>query len=259
MPVDSVEPMPPDFSELRLAAPDEAQDASYFAASERIASFSRVDRTAICSWYVLLAVLAITFDTAGDLGHDMLLASPGAVIERRSMTGETAIVTIEPIRPEDEPAVLALNNLHAAETSFLDAAKLHRLIGEAFVAGRIGSVEALLLAFDQRADYDSVNFLWFRERYARFVYVDRIITAAEARGRGHARRMYLALFVAARAAGHERVVCEVNSDPPNPASDAFHASMGFVEVGSATLDGGKSVRYFERRLDAMVRPANDVA
>jgi hypothetical protein len=31
------------------------------------------------------------------------------------------------------------------------------------------------------------------------------------------------LFAAAEAAGHDRVVCEVNSDPPNPASAAFHA------------------------------------
>lgn len=157
-------------------------------------------------------------------------------------------IIIEPIGLAQEPSVLALNNLHAAETSFLDAPKLHGMIGAAFLAGRIGLVEAFLLAFDQSADYDSPNFLWFRERYGRFVYVDRIISAAEARGKGHARRLYLALFTAARVAGHERVVCEVNADPPNPASDAFHAAMGFVEVGSALLRNGKTVRYFERQL-----------
>ena len=53
MPVPSVEPMPPDFSELRFAAPEEAQDASYLAASDRIASFSRIGSGAIRSWYVL--------------------------------------------------------------------------------------------------------------------------------------------------------------------------------------------------------------
>ena len=47
-----------------------------------------------------------------------------------------------------------------------------------------------------------------------------------------------------RAAGHARVVCEVNSDPPNPASDAFHAALGFAEVGQAVLaTQGKVVRY----------------
>lgn len=158
-------------------------------------------------------------------------------------------LAIEPIRPTDEPAVLKLNNGHATETSWLEADQLHRLIGEAFVAGRIGSLEAFLLTFDQSADYDSTNFLWFRDRYPSFVYVDRIVTAPVARGRGHARRLYLALFTAARAAGHERVVCEVNVDPPNPASDSFHVSLGFAEVGAATIHGGKkSVRYFLRPL-----------
>jgi uncharacterized protein len=32
-----------------------------------------------------------------------------------------------------------------------------------------------MLAFDQDADYDSPNFLWFRERLARFVYADRVV------------------------------------------------------------------------------------
>ena len=39
MPIPSVEPMPPDFREFRLFEPDEAQEASYFAASARMASF----------------------------------------------------------------------------------------------------------------------------------------------------------------------------------------------------------------------------
>jgi predicted GNAT superfamily acetyltransferase len=37
--------------------------------------------------------------------------------------------------------------------------------------------------------------------------------------------------------------------PPNPASDAFHAALGFAEVGSARLfDGMKTVRYLARPL-----------
>ena len=98
--------------------------------------------------------------------------------------------------------------------------------------------EAFLLAFDQAADYDSPNFLWFRDRTPRFVYVDRIVVAPAARGRGHARRLYDDLFAQARRAGHDQVVCEVNSEPANPASDAFHAALGFSEVGRATIHGG---------------------
>lgn len=151
----------------------------------------------------------------------------------------------------DEAAgpLLALNNAHAVELSWLEPDRLARMIGQAFLARRVGAADALLIAFDQTADYDSPNFLWFRARYPRFVYVDRIVVSESARGRGLARRLYDHLFDAARAAGHERVVCEVNSDPPNPASDAFHASLGFVEVGAAAIHRGeKTVAYLERRL-----------
>jgi len=55
------------------------------------------------------------------------------------------------------------------------------------------------------------------------------------------------IFAAAKQSGHDRVVCEVNINPPNPISEAFHATMGFVGVGQATIHNGtKSVRYLER-------------
>ena len=151
---------------------------------------------------------------------------------------------LEPIAPAVEPAILALNNAHAVELSWLEPARLTTLVGRAFHARRIGAAEAFLLAFDQDADYDSPNYLWFRARYPRFVYIDRVAVAATARGRGHARRLYADLIAAAQSAGHSMVVCEVNSAPPNPASDAFHAALGFEEVGQADIHGGsKTVRY----------------
>jgi uncharacterized protein len=146
-------------------------------------------------------------------------------------------------------ALLALNNAHAVELSWLEPERLAHMIGQAFLARRVGAADAFLIAFDQDADYDSPNFLWFRERYPRFVYVDRIVVSGEARGRGLARELYAQLFEAAADADHDRIVCEVNADPPNPASDAFHAGLGFVEVGSAAIhDGRKTVTYLERRL-----------
>ncbi|CUX10354.1 hypothetical protein AGR8A_Cc30220 [Agrobacterium fabrum str. J-07] len=43
MPDPSVEPNPPDAAELRFTVPLDAQDASYFAASERMASLCLID------------------------------------------------------------------------------------------------------------------------------------------------------------------------------------------------------------------------
>jgi len=145
--------------------------------------------------------------------------------------------------------LLALNNSHARELSWLEPERLEHLVREAFYARRIGDLDAILIAFDQGAKYDSPNFLWFRERYPRFVYVDRIVTAAAARGRGYAQQLYFDLFEQAARAGHGRVACEINLSPPNPGSDAFHAALGFAEVGSAAIHGGaKTVRYLARAL-----------
>lgn len=165
------------------------------------------------------------------------------------MTSKLQNLAIDAVAAPDEPLILALNNHHAAELSWLEADRLSYLLKQAFYARRIGAIEAFIMAFDQSADYDSPNFLWLKQRYPRFVYVDRVAVDAAARGRGHARRLYEDLFEQARHAGHSVVTCEVNAEPPNPASDAFHARLGFHEVGAAAIQNGKkTVRYFARQL-----------
>lgn len=149
--------------------------------------------------------------------------------------------------------LLALNNAHARSLSWLEPKRLCHLVTAAFFAGRVGEADGLLIAFDQDADYDGENFLWFRGRISRFVYVDRVVVAAEARGRGIAKCLYLSLFNQAVQAGYDKIVCEINLDPPNPESDAFHAALGFTAVGSGVIDGGrKTVRYMARALSAEV-------
>lgn len=156
--------------------------------------------------------------------------------------------SIDPI--DDLAPVLALNTANATETSPLDEPALRALIDQAFLATAVTGADGLaafLIALDQDATYASPNFRWFRGRYPRFVYVDRIVTAPAQRGRGLARGLYEDLFARARAAGHDRIACEVNRVPPNPGSDAFHAALGFCEVGTAEIhDGTKTVRYLLR-------------
>lgn len=167
------------------------------------------------------------------------------------MSGDLVPITAADLMgsPALRAALLALNNANAAELSWLEPDRLCQLVAAAFLAQRIGDANAFLLAFDQDADYDGQNFLWFRARYRRFVYVDRIVVAASARGRGHARRLYHDLFARALKAGHDQVVCEVNAKPPNPVSDAFHAGLGFTKVGTDAMYGGsKIVSYLARQL-----------
>ncbi|SRR5258705_4393744 len=144
-------------------------------------------------------------------------------------------------------ALLRLNNANAHETSMLSAERFNRMIGAACVATFVGPSKAFLVAFEQMDAYDGGHFLWFRERFDEFLYIDRIVVAEEHRRQGLGRLLYEDLFNRARRLGNSPITCEVNALPPNPKSDAFHAALGFVEVGTATIDNGaKIVRYLVR-------------
>jgi predicted GNAT superfamily acetyltransferase len=143
--------------------------------------------------------------------------------------------------------VLALNEAVEELTAPLDAARLAALVDAAFFAeARLdgdGRVAGFLIGFDAAARYDSPNFAWFRDRMDRFAYVDRVVIAPWAQGAGVARALYGDIAAAARARGLTHLVCEVNRVLPNPGSDAFHAALGFRELGQGVPLPGKLVRY----------------
>lgn len=152
--------------------------------------------------------------------------------------------TIEPIEPEAWEKLLRLNNDEKTETSYLREEAWHRLVEHAFHAVMVDDASGFLIALDQGAPYANPNHGWFRARYDRFVYVDRIVVAPSARRQGLARKLYEDLFRHAREVGHDVVACEINAEPANSASDALHTALGFREVGSGTLpERGKRVRY----------------
>ena len=150
----------------------------------------------------------------------------------------------------DATSVLLLNNKNAEETSALDDSSLKALLEMAFYARGIDrGATAFLIALEDSAAYVNPNFMWFKASRHSFVYIDRIIVSISARGQGIARVLYEDLFAAAKQGGHDRVVCEVNVEPPNPISEAFHLAMGFEVVGQATIHNGmKTVCYFEKIL-----------
>jgi len=144
--------------------------------------------------------------------------------------------------------LLRINNLSTRETSMLTRERFDRMISSARVATFIEPSAAFLLAFAEDDDFDGGHFLWFRSRFDKFLYIDRIVVAADRRRLGLGKCLYADLFKRAEELGHKSVVCEVNLQPPNPISDRFHAAHGFEEVGRATIeDGAKTVRYLLRR------------
>ena len=90
---------------------------------------------------------------------------------------------------------LNLNNQYAPELSLLDRDQLVALPATAYHARITPDQNAFLIALNQDAAYKSSNFLWFKEPWDRFIYVDRLAIAAKARGRGLAQALYADLLV----------------------------------------------------------------
>jgi predicted GNAT superfamily acetyltransferase len=154
--------------------------------------------------------------------------------------------------PADLAAVHALNQSAVPAVGDETAEAMHALIDMAAcfrVAEDDDGLAGFLLVLRPEAPYGSGNFLWFRERYESFLYIDRIVIRSDQRGRGLGRRFYrdLETFAAGRV---PMITCEVNTRPRNEPSLAFHARLGYEEVGSRNSEGGaKTVVMLRKRLD----------
>src|SRR5487761_2105856 len=102
-------------------------------------------------------------------------------------------MTIRDVQAHELDCVLALNNAAGPTILPLDALLLRALSEQAAyfrVAEIDGHLAGFLIALREDADYASPNFYWFRERYAEFVYIDRIVVARPYRGLGLGRVFY---------------------------------------------------------------------
>lgn len=156
---------------------------------------------------------------------------------------------IRDITTADIPALLALNNAEAEAVNALTREGFEGLLRNAYAARMTEEATGFLVAFDHATPPQGPNHAWFTARESYFAYVDRVVVAPAARGRGLARALYEDLAAMARAERVNLLACEVNLDPPNPASMAFHEKLGFVPAGEATDPrNGKRVRYLRKEL-----------
>ncbi|MFY9913066.1 MAG: GNAT family N-acetyltransferase [Nocardioidaceae bacterium] len=150
---------------------------------------------------------------------------------------------IRPIDEGDVGAVLGLNAESVWALSPLDETGLERHRAQAayvLVVELDAIVAGFAIAYAPGAAYESINYAWHGRRFDDFLYLDRIAVSSAFRRRGIASALYDELEANAKERG--RMVCEVNSDPPNLESLAFHASRGYVELGHLVqLDGHETV------------------
>ena len=142
---------------------------------------------------------------------------------------------LRPLVPADHAEVLALNERNVELLAPLDEPRLEQLVGWADTAAVIdvdGSFAGFVLTFALGSAYDGDNFAWFAERYPDFAYLDRVVIHEDFRRRGLGTLVYDQLE---STCGKPVFALEVNIDPPNEPSLAFHRARGFTEVGRQVL------------------------
>jgi predicted GNAT superfamily acetyltransferase len=150
-------------------------------------------------------------------------------------------VVIRTADPGDFEAIYALNLAEVQHTSAMDVARLTELSAISCyhkVASLDGIVSAFLLAMCPDSPYVNDNFEWFSKKYARFIYIDRVVVSPASRGLRLGSLLYEDIFRHARSNGIPLVTCEYNIVPPNEPSRLFHEKFGFKEQGTQWVANG---------------------
>lgn len=153
---------------------------------------------------------------------------------------------------KDHPELLAMNNAATPHVNALTAEEFAWIAAHAAyfrVCEDADGITGYVVCVPSGLDYWSANYKWFAERYAGFLYLDRVIVSERARRSGVGRALYTDLHGTAEGRW-PRITLEVNLRPPNPNSIAFHEAMGYTPVGVREYEGGsKAVQMFERRME----------
>jgi len=161
-------------------------------------------------------------------------------------------VTVRDAEARDEDFILALNAACTPAVGDMSAQDYRDIAGWAHrivIAEADSKPVGFMILIRPGSAYPSDNYGWFEEQFAHQLYVDRIAVGRSARGLGVGRVLYEEALRMAADLGEERVTAEVNEDPPNPESMAFHFKLGFRHLLSRTSPRlGKVVAMLERPL-----------
>ena len=148
------------------------------------------------------------------------------------------------INAESQPGVASLD---WTELKRLTALSTEHLAIEEPSAGLAG----YLLAFLSDTSYDGEEFQTFKESCTTpFIYIDQVAVGVARRRTGLASDLYQAIEAEALRRGIMALCCEVNLDPPNPGSLAFHEDRGFNRSGVLGTEDGRTVALMTKHLKA---------
>ncbi len=161
-------------------------------------------------------------------------------------------IIIRDATEHDYPAIVKLNADQVEFTSPMDIDRL-KLLGSLADYHRVvvneATVVAFMLAMKTNVPYENDNYNWFSARYNDFLYIDRVVITASYQGRRIGTLFYEDIFEFARENKIPLVACEINTLPPNERSLAFHAKLGFKEVGEQWIQNSKKVSMQVARIN----------
>lgn len=101
-----------------------------------------------------------------------------------------------------------------------------------------GHIVGYACAMDRQAAYAGEAFHCFRARFRQnFLHIDQVVIAPEFRRQGFGRLLYNDIENFARSEDVDLLTCEVDRNPTDPPSHAFHLRQGFVELASFPARG----------------------
>jgi hypothetical protein len=167
-------------------------------------------------------------------------------------------VTIRELRPGDLAVVRAINDANVPEVGSADEDRLRFLVSESAIASVVvveDAIAGFCLVLPLGSSYDSVNYRWFDSRYDDVMYLDRVAFDARFRRRGLGTLLYDEVEQRVAESGASALTLEVNVDPPNDPSLAFHHGRGFREVGREDTPYGIVVSMMRKELAISDGPA----
>jgi predicted GNAT superfamily acetyltransferase len=157
-------------------------------------------------------------------------------------------ITIRAMTASDIEAVWAINqeNIPAVGEETVEVlADLLAMSLFSLVAEADNVVVGFCMVLGPQTQYRSPNYLYFCERYADFIYLDRVAVTSAFQGLGLGAAMYREVE---RLSQSTLFALEVNTKPRNEGSLRFHTREGFVLLEEVETRPGKMVGFMIKEL-----------
>lgn len=156
------------------------------------------------------------------------------------------------LNESDLELLYKLNQQNIPELGSLESiASLTSLIEKSFkilILKELNKIIGFCLLFKNNSTYSSPNYLHFKNKYNKFLYIDRVVVASSFTGKGGGKLMYDHVFKIA-AFENLTICCEVNEKPLNQVSLAFHKKLGFRKTSEKV--------YVEKKVAFLEKPPFD--